>query len=199
MVLENFRVIKPEIRVLGIDDAPHVPRTKSYVPVVGTVFRGGFWLEGVMSTKILVDGFDSTEALGNMITGSRHFRQLRVVMLNGITLGGFNIVDISALNKMTALPVIAVSRKNPNMTKVRSAIRKLDCSQERLKMLSNAGEIVPVALKRRGGQLFIHIAGISLDDAKKILELTATRSLTPEPLRVAHLIASGVSMCDFVF
>jgi endonuclease V-like protein UPF0215 family len=36
-------------------------------------------------------------------------------------------------------------------------------------------------------------AGISLPDAKKIVELTSTRSSFPEPLRVAHLIASGIT------
>jgi endonuclease V-like protein UPF0215 family len=199
LVLEIFRTIKPEIRVLGIDDAPHIPRTKTYVPVVGAVFRGGFWLDGVMSTRVLVDGFDSTRALSDMITGSPHFKQLRVVMINGITLGGFNIVDISTLNKTTGLPVIAVSRKNPNMTKVYQAIKKLSQPEERLKLLDTAGEIVTISLKNRRGQLFIQTSGIALDDAQKILDLTATRSITPEPLRVAHLIASGVGMCGFQF
>jgi endonuclease V-like protein UPF0215 family len=36
-------------------------------------------------------------------------------------------------------------------------------------------------------------AGISETDARKIVELTATRSIIPEPLRVAHLIASGIT------
>ena len=35
--------------------------------------------------------------------------------------------------------------------------------------------------------------GISEDDARKIVKLTSTRSSVPEPLRVAHLIASGLS------
>jgi endonuclease V-like protein UPF0215 family len=38
------------------------------------------------------------------------------------------------------------------------------------------------------------LAGISLTDAQKIVELTATRSSFPEPLRVAHLIASGITL-----
>jgi len=71
--------------------------------VVGVVFRGGYWLDGVMHTKILVDGFDATEKIGAMVTGSPHFKQLRVIMLNGITFAGFNMVDIQALNALTRL------------------------------------------------------------------------------------------------
>ena len=37
------------------------------------------------------------------------------------------------------------------------------------------------------------LAGLSLTDAQTIIELTSTRSSFPEPLRVAHLIASGIT------
>jgi uncharacterized protein len=192
LAMESFRIIKPEIRVLGVDDAAHIPRSKSYVPIIGVVFRGGFWLEGVMSTKILVDGFDSTQAISDMITGSPHFKQLRVVMLNGVTFGGFNIVDLKALNKATGLPIIAVARKKPDLNSIHQAIQKLSQPQERLKTLDNAGEIVPIQLKSKNAQLYCHVLGIQLEDAQKILDLTSTRSITPEPLRVAHLVASGI-------
>jgi uncharacterized protein len=190
--METFRVIKPEIRVLGIDDAAHIPRSKSYVPIIGVVFRGGFWLEGVMSTKILVDGFDSTPAISDMIKESPHFKQLRVVLLNGVTFGGFNIVDLKALNEKIWLPIIAVARKKPDLISVHQAIQKLSHPEERLKALNNAGEIISIQLKSKKTQLYCHLLGIQLEDAQKILDLTSTRSITPEPLRVAHLIASGI-------
>jgi hypothetical protein len=39
----------------------------------------------------------------------------------------------------------------------------------------------------------MEIAGICEEDARKIVQLTSTRSNVPEALRVAHLIASGIS------
>jgi endonuclease V-like protein UPF0215 family len=39
----------------------------------------------------------------------------------------------------------------------------------------------------------MEIAGINVDDARRIVRLTSTRSSIPEPLRVAHLVASGIS------
>jgi uncharacterized protein len=194
----TFRAIKPEIRVLGVDDAAHIHKSKSYVPVVGVVFRGGFWVEGVMSTKILVDGFDSTKAIADMITASPYFKQLRVVLLNGVTFAGFNIVDLKALNAAIGLPVIAVARRKPDLNRVHQAILKLNQPNERLKALDNAGEIVPIQLKNLKGQLYCHICGIRLEDAQKILDLTSTRSVTPEPLRVAHLVASGIGYGNLV-
>src|SRR4030066_752462 len=85
---EGFRVVKPEIRVLGVDDGGFVPRSQDQVLVVGVVFRGGYWLDGVMHTKIIVGGFDATQKISGMVIGSSHSAQLRVIILNGIIFAG---------------------------------------------------------------------------------------------------------------
>ena len=102
--LKKFRVIKPEIRVLGIDDGVFMPRMRALVPVVGVVFRGGYWLDGVMHTKIKVDGLEATSKISSMILNSPHYKQLRVIMLNGVTFAGFNVVDVKKLNAKTKTP-----------------------------------------------------------------------------------------------
>lgn len=189
----KFRVIKPEIRVLGVDDGVFKPHTRRLVPVVGVVFRGGYWLDGVMHTKIRVDGFEATDKISSMIVGSPHYKQLRVIMLNGITFAGFNVVDIKRLNSKTRLPVIAVTREKPNLDEIREAIGRLPRSHKRWEAVLNAGEIYEVSVKGKEERVFMQIAGISEDDARKILNLTSTRSNVPEALRVAHIVASGLS------
>jgi uncharacterized protein len=189
-----LRVIKPEIRVLGVDDGKFVPHSKAQVLVVGVVFRAGYWLEGVMSTRVAVDGVDGTAKMVNMIKGSPHYKQLRVIMLNGITLGGFNVVDIKALNEQTGLPVIAVTSRKPNLAKVHSALKNLPHSEDRWHSVLNAGEILPVVTRGDKQSVYIEIAGVTKEVAVEVLRLTATRSKIPEPLRVAHLVASGISL-----
>jgi endonuclease V-like protein UPF0215 family len=189
---KSFRVIKPEIRVIGVDDSPFVPHTKGQVPIIGVVFRGGYWLDGVMHTKIAVDGFDSTEKIAAMITSSPHYKQLRVIMLNGVTFAGFNIVDVKALNVATKLPVMTVAREKPDLAKIREALKNLPKSQERWNIILNAGEPFEVPVRRGKKKIYMQVVGISRDDAQKILRVTSTRSNIPEALRVAHLIASGV-------
>jgi uncharacterized protein len=187
-------MIKPEIRVLGLDDGKFVPHSKTQVLVVGVVFRAGYWLEGVMSTQVAVDGVDGTAKMVNMIKGSPHYKQLRVIMINGITLGGFNLVDIKALNEQTGLPVIAVTSRKPNLAKVHSALKNLPNSEDRWAAVLNAGEIFPVVTRGGKQQVYIEIAGITKEVAVEVLRLTATNSKIPEPLRVAHLVASGISL-----
>jgi endonuclease V-like protein UPF0215 family len=186
-------VVKPEIRVVGIDDGVFTPKSKCSAIVVGVVFRGGYWLDGVMHTWVRVDGFDATNKIADMILGSPHRKQLRVIMLYGITFGGFNIVDIKRLYKKTGLPVIAVTREKPDLKKVRKALENLSRSGARWKALLNAGETFEVAAKNEGERVFIWVHGISIKDAFRVVRLTSTRSNVPEALRVAHLVASGVS------
>ncbi|MEM3565505.1 MAG: DUF99 family protein [Candidatus Bathyarchaeia archaeon] len=189
----KFRVIKPEIRVLGVDDGVFKLHTKGLVPVVGVVFRGGYWLDGVMHTKVKVDGFEATRKIASMILNSPHYKQLRVIMLNGVTIAGFNVVDIRKLNADTGLPVIAVTRDKPNFDEIHEALKKLPKSEERWKAILNAGELYEVPIQGGKGKIYMQNSGISEEDARKILQLTSTRSYMPEALRVAHLIASGLS------
>lgn len=190
---QSFRVIKPEIRVLGIDDGAFKPHVKGVVSVIGVVFRGGFWLDGVMHTSIEIDGFDATDRIASMITGSSHYRQLRVVMLNGVTFAGFNIVDVKALNVATKLPIITVTREKPDFAEIQKALQNLPNSEERWEAILRAGEPVEVSTRSAKAKVYMQTVGVSTGDAQKILRLTSTRSNIPEALRVAHLIASGIS------
>jgi uncharacterized protein len=188
---KNFRTIKPEIRVLGIDDGKFIPQTKGSVLIVGVVFRGGCSIDGVMHTRIKIDGLDATEKLALMINNSPHYNQLSLVMLNGITFGGFNVVDLKKLHLATKLPILALTHDKPDLNGIHEALKNLPKAEERWSMILEAGKIY--AIINKGTTIYVETAGISFDDSEKIIALTSTRSSLPEPLRVAHLIASGVS------
>ena len=189
----KFRSVKPEIRVLGVDDGVFVPHTKGLVDVVGVVYRGGRWLDGVMRTEVEIDGMDATEKIVSMISSSPHYDQLRVVILNGITFAGFNVVNIKKLFMMLGLPVIAITREKPNLEEIKTALKNLPEFPVRWKAIQDAGEITKVFTRRGKGAIYIQLAGIVEQDAKKILRKTSTRSNVPEALRVAHIIASGLA------
>ena len=190
---KRFRSIKPEIRVLGVDDGVFIPRSKGLVDVVGIVFRGGYWLDGVMRTEIEVDGLDATEKIASMIIESPHYKQLRIIMLSGITFAGFNVVDIKELYSKTSLPVIALTRNLPKMEEIKQALENLPEKEKRWKAILNAGEIFEVQTREGEEPIYMQIAGIEREDAEKIVKITSTRSNIPEPLRVAHIIASGLT------
>lgn len=193
MSCKRFRVIKPEIRVLGVDDGVFIPHVKGFAPIIGVVFRGGYWLDGVMHTKVEVDGLDATRKIASMIVDSPHHKQLRVIMLNGVTCAGFNVIDLKKLNAKTKLPVIAVTREKPNFAEIHEALKNLPNREERWAAVRGTGELFEVHTRSKRARVYMQICGICEEDARKILQVASTRSDIPEPLRVAHLIASGIS------
>jgi len=193
---KRFRHIKPEIRVLGVDDGIFVPHVKGKVDVIGVVYRGGYWLDGVMRTEVVIDGMDATEKIASMIKKSPHYNQIRVMVLDGITFAGFNVVDINELFKRVDLPVIAVTREKPDLVQIKKALKNLPESERRWKAIENAGKIIKVQTRNAEEAVYIQIAGISQKDAEEILRNTSTRSNIPEALRVAHIIASGLTRSE---
>ncbi|KKG18088.1 hypothetical protein EO98_14210 [Methanosarcina sp. 2.H.T.1A.6] len=181
--------IKPEIRILGIDDSALL---NERVMIVGTVFRGGDWIDGVLRSEITRDGLDATEVISTMIKNSRHYGQLRIIMLDGITYGGFNVVDIEELYRETGLPVIVIMRSYPDFEKIRSALRHFSDGDVRWDIIKKAGKIEKLITKKNGTPTYIQKTGIGIKSAEKIVRLTSIRSNIPEPLRVAHLIATGI-------
>jgi len=188
----KIREVKREIRALGIDDGVFTPHSRDLVDVVGVVFRGGYWLDGFMHTRVQVDGMDATEKLAEMITHSAHYPQLRVVMLNGVTLAGFNIVDIRELHEKVKLPIIAVTRDEPDFEDIKKALQNLPEPEQRWKNIEKAGKMIRVRTREGEEPIYAHVAGVSEETAKRILRSTSTRSNIPEALRVAHIIASGL-------
>lgn len=185
----KFRQIKPEIRILGVDDGPLGDKI---VPLVGTVFRGGRWLDGVMKTEITPDGTDVTEKLVEMVERNRHLEQLRVVMVDGVTFGGFNVLDIRRVFRELGLPVIVVSRDKPNMRDISKAIKNLPGWRGRWKLIKAAGRIYPVKTEYGDGTVYAQGVGIRRVSVERIVSLSAVRSLIPEPIRAAHLIATAI-------
>ncbi len=177
---------KKEARIIAWDDCAFRFETKS-VLLVGVVFRGGQFIDGLLSVKIKKDGLDATDKIANSIIKSRHYDQLSLIMLNGITYAGLNLVDINKLRKMTKLPVIAVQRDMPDMKKFLLAMKRVNKYKQRLEIVKAAGKIN----KWKG--ICYQKNGLTAKECEEILKLTCTRSKIPEPIRVAHLIASGLS------
>lgn len=181
--------IKKEIRVIGFDDAPF-KRGDKEVLVVGVILRAKEYLDGVLSAKVKVDGLDSTEKIIHLVKKSRHFDQLRVILLNGIAFGGFNVFDIKKIASLTGKIVILVIKKRPNIKKFKAAMAKLPNYKKRLTMVENAGPINSV--KAHNKKIYFQCAGVSVEDATRILQKVSVRSAVPEAIRLAHLISSGI-------
>ena len=181
--------MKPHVRILGIDDAPFKFSDETTL-VVGAVVRLPDYLDGVMRTELEVDGSDSTEKLLEMLGRSRFKEQLELIMLDGIALGGFNVVDLGALHRKLDIPVCTVTREEPNMVAIKAALSKKFDDWEYRWGLIEQYEMKKVETEHK--PLFVSHAGISFDELKVLIKLSTVRGALPEPIRIAHLIASAM-------
>lgn len=190
MLVKHFRSIKHEIRTLGIDDGCFIPKTKGTVDIVGVVYRGASCFEGFMHSKITIDGLDAIEKIVSMVKNSSFYRELRVIFLDGVSFGGFNVVDINKLYCLVDLPIISVTREKPDLKSIKVALHNLSDFEVRWKSILNSGKLIEVKIREIDNPIYMQIAGILEEDAKKIIKKMSIKSNIPEPLRVAHLIAS---------
>jgi hypothetical protein len=173
--------MKAGARVLGIDDSPFT-REDEQVLVVGVVWREGI-VEGVLSTHVERDGLDSTEKLERMIIKSKFRQQIKLIVIHGATLAGFNIVDTHRLSSTLSLPVIAVAKRKPHAKEVKNALKNFVDCKKRCELVKSAGPVFKV------GRLYAQLAGIDAENASKFI---SSFDGIPEPVRLAHLIGSGI-------
>ncbi len=180
--------MKKEIRIAGIDDMPFSFKDKS-TGIVAAVMRGGTYLEGVLKGEVTIDGMDSTQSIIKMIGESRHAAQLKIIMIDGTALGGFNVVDGEKIYEKLGIPVITITRNKPDMKKIEEALKKhFDDWEKRLKIM-NKGEMHEIKL---GYTVYTKFFGINGREAREIIKMSTIRGAIPEPIRVAHLIATGI-------
>lgn len=185
-----FKAIKGEIRILAWDDGPFEHRAKETVPMIGTIFRGGKLLDGILKIDVDIDGADAEAKIISATNKSKHHGQVRVLMMDGITFGGFNTVNIKRISTATDLPVIVVLRKKPDFETFKTAMSKLPHSDERLACIDAAGPVYYTPGK--SGRIAFQISGMKKSEAEEILSTSTVLGNVPEPLRAAHLIATGI-------
>jgi endonuclease V-like protein UPF0215 family len=173
--------------VVGFDDAPFAHSHRGDVLVVGAVFAGNR-LDGVISTKVRRDGVNAAQRLIDCTTGSKYFDQLQAILLQGIAFAGFNVVDLQWLHQATRLPVLVVARSLPDFLAIRQALlQKVPGGARKWRLIEAAGPMEPM------DALFVQRCGITPEDAATLLASLQLNSQLPEPLRVAHMIAGGVT------
>jgi hypothetical protein len=181
---------KEGIKVMGWDDGPFEFDQKETVPVVGAVTRGGGRLDGLVRTELEVDGLDGTSRLASAIKGSKHRDDVSLLMLDGITFGGFNVIDIKNLAEETGLPVLAVTRTRVKLDSFRAALEKLPKSERRWKAVQSAGIIRETSV--RGSSIYFQTASLTREEAERVISTTSTHSVTPEPIRLANMISRAL-------
>lgn len=173
--------------VIGLDDAPFARDHRGDVPIVGAVYADTR-LEGVLVGRVRRDGANATRAVADLIARSKFARQLQLVLLQGIALAGFNVIDVHALQARLRVPVLVVVRRRPRLERVRTALlARVPGGAQKWRLVERLGPVEPVA------GVFVQRVGILPGDVEQVIRRLAIHSRVPEPLRTAHLIAGALA------
>lgn len=171
--------------VIGVDDAPFERSHRGDVGLIGVVFTRTR-LDGVMTSKLRKDGANATRAIADMIAGSPFAEHAQLILLGGITFGGFNVVDIAGLHERLALPVLVMARRKPRLAIIRETLLdKVPGGARKWALIEKAGPMEPCA------ELWVQRAGLTLEQADQAIRELTIHGKLPEPVRVAHLIAGA--------
>ena len=185
--LATVRPPPPRPHVLGIDDGPFEKfRLGAEAPLVGVMREGSDLVEAVAVTRFPVDGDGVTEFLAEWIASLRFRPALQAVVFGGITLAGLAVLDPEALAARLRLPVLVVNRRAPSDGELRDALCAAGL-EARVALLESAPRAFPA------GDLHASVSGASVEEAVRLLERVRGKSMLPEPLRVAHLIARALA------
>jgi endonuclease V-like protein UPF0215 family len=184
------------MRIVGVDDgAFHPDRKAKQRTLLAAVLFDKLRLVDVKLGRIDVDGRDANQVLRLLVRGV----PCDAVMLSGISFGGFNVVDITKLSKDVRKPVIAISGQRPDNEAVRKALRKHFADwRERWSMVRSAGRMHSFEPLRDEPPLYFEVQGTSPLFAKKAIASTAIISRLPEPIRVARILARGLSALSYI-
>lgn len=149
----QLREIKNEIRVLGLSGI----QSDSTYYLFGVIYRGSKWLDGILFSSTV--GSDITKPIIELIVGSKHYKQIRLVIINKKFLPHNIEICINQLSEKLLKPVIEISNYYDEQ-----------------------------GFEYKKG-IFIKSFLIDKDRTKQVLQMTALKDYFPEALRVSWLLA----------
>jgi len=173
--------------VIGFDDAPFPKMHRGDVLLVGVVCAKTR-LDGVLSSRVRRDGRNSTARMIALIERSQFKDTIRAVLLQGIAVAGFNVVDVHELHRQLRVPVVVVARRVPDYDSIRRALfARVPGAKRKWSLIESIGTPEPMR------SIYVQRIGISRSDTLDLLRATTLHGNLPEALRLAHLIAGGVT------
>ncbi len=176
---------KKGIRVFGVAESFRKTGTGKSV-LAGIVMRRDLIIDGIAFGSATIEGDDATESIASMYTSLAR-DDINCILLDGLVISMYNIVDGERIADIAGIPVIAVTFEDSRG--LEDSIRRRFVNwQSKLEKYQKLGKREQVTLQT-GKNLFIRYWGISQRRALALLNSFTLQGSVPEPIRVAKLAA----------
>lgn len=183
--MNHLHIEKKGLRGLGI--AESFSQEDKSSTLAGVVMRRDLVIDGFVLGHATIEGDDATESILKM-HDRLHRHDISYVMLSGLIISMYNIVDIREIWNKLRLPVIGVTYQES--AGIEDALRYHfeDSYESKVEQYRKLGPRSDIKL-HTGHQVYARFEGCTLDETKRLLDTMTLQGSVPEPLRVAQLLA----------
>ena len=159
----------------------------------------------VMSTDLVIDGFvmghstvggdDATDTILSMYEELDR-PDVSFLLISGIVISLYNIVDVKRISEKTGLPVIGVTYQESSGIDDAIKYHFPESYESKLAEYSKLGTREKITL-HTSHNLYIRNEGCTVLEAKQLLDKVTLQGSIPEPLKIAQLLANTLLKAKF--
>jgi uncharacterized protein len=179
---------KKGIRVLAVAESFRRSYKKSIL--AGIVMRRDLVIDGVAFGSATIEGDDATDSIIS-IYRSLDRGDINCIVLDGLIISVYNIMDGNRIFKETGLPIIAITFEDSKGLEKSIKSHFPTKWQFKLEQYERLGQREKIILKT-GKNLFVRCWGLSQHQTLAILNSFTLQGSVPEPIRVAKLVARAL-------
>ena len=186
--MRHLHLEKKGLRGLAIAESFHQNSEKSILS--GLVMRRDFVIDGFVFGTATLDGDDATESILKMYDELNR-PDINYVLISGLVLSLYNIVDIKKIHEKLQIPIIGVTYNESEG--LDSAIKHHfpESYESKIKQYQKLGNRDKITLNT-SSDIFVRRQGCDLHEVKRLLNELTIQGSFPEPLRVAQLLAKSL-------
>ena len=183
--MRSLHLEKQGLRCLAIAESFRPHSEKSILS--GLVMRRDFVIDGFVFGSATLEGDDATEAILKMYYELER-PDISYVLISGLIISLYNIIDIKKLYNVLKIPVIGVTYNESSG--IESAIKHHfpNLFEQKIVEYEKLGNREKITLKT-SRDIFVRKEGCSTNEVRKILDELTLQGSCPEPLRVSQLLA----------
>ena len=191
--MRHLHLEKKGIRGLAIAESFSQDSTKSVLS--GIVMSTDLVIDGFVMGHSTVSGDDATDAILSMYKKLDR-PDVSFLLISGIVISLYNIVDLKRISEETGLPVIGVTYEESEG--IEDAIKHHfpDSYKSKLAEYSKLESREKITL-HTSHNLYIRKEGCTILEAKQLLDKITLQGSVPEPLRIGQLLANTLLKAKF--
>ncbi len=179
--------MKEKGRILGVDDGPFSRSKDKYAPFTAVLMRLDGRIEGIRIGTLPVDGTSAEDKVIEMAK-SIGLDNIDVMMSEGVTFAGFDIVSPWEIYDKTGIPYVSVTRSEADIPAMEAALSKYG----EFDKIQKLNSLKPVKCIINDLEFVVNFAGLDEKDALIILKKSLLVGNVPEPVRIAHMISDAI-------